>query len=150
MIYFADIIFNFTKFFLFQLKTIVVTEVTKGIKVSVETFYQDDYSRPDENKYVFAYRITLENTGYQTVQLKRRHWKIMDSIGTLTEVEGEGVIGLQPILKPGELHQYVSWSQLTSDMGKMHGTYLFMNLVDNELFDVTIPEFKLVAPFKMN
>ena len=127
-----------------------VTQVTNGIKVSVETFYQYDYSRPEENKYIFAYRVTLENTGEFTAQLLRRHWKIIDSSGTLKEVEGEGVIGVQPILKPGELHQYVSWSQLSSDLGKMSGSYLFIKLIDNEMFNVAIPEFQLAAPFKSN
>lgn len=128
----------------------MVTLVTNGIKVSVEVFYHTEYSRPDESKYIFAYRITLENIGYQTTQLLRRHWKIIDSTGDLKEVEGEGVIGVQPILKSGEIHQYVSWCQLTSDMGKMFGTYMFLNLADNETFDVNIPEFQLIATFKSN
>ena len=128
----------------------MVTQVTKDIKVSVETFYQDEYSRPEENKYIFAYRITLENTGFQTVQLMRRHWRIVDSTGDIKEVEGEGVIGVQPILKSGEIHKYASWSQLSSDMGKMFGDYTFSNLLTNELFKVEIPEFNLIVPFKNN
>ncbi len=127
-----------------------VTQVTNGIKVSVETFYQYDYSRPDENKYIFAYTVTLENTGRDTVQLMRRYWRIIDSNGILKEVEGEGVIGIQPILKPGEVHEYASWSQLSSDLGKMSGSYVFIKLINQEMFNVAIPEFQLVAPSKCN
>jgi ApaG protein len=124
--------------------------VTNGIRVSVETFYQEDYSRPDEGKFIFAYRITIKNESDYTVQLLRRHWYIVDSNGTVREVEGEGVIGEQPILKPGQSHQYVSWSHLTTEIGKMHGNYLFMRQSDGSRFNATIPEFHLMAPFKMN
>ena len=126
------------------------TLITKGIKVSVETFYQSNYSRPRDNKYVFAYRVTIENQGSHTVQLLRRHWFINDSTGIIREVEGEGVIGKQPILYPGESHQYVSWSPLMSDIGKMHGTFQLLNKQTKEKFYATIPEFKLIAPYKLN
>lgn len=124
--------------------------VTNGIRVSVETFYQEDYSRPDESKFIFAYRITIKNESEFTVQLLRRHWRIVDSNGTVRVVEGEGVIGEQPILKPGQSHQYVSWSHLTTEIGKMDGNYLFVRLSDGSRFNATIPEFHLMAPFKMN
>jgi ApaG protein len=125
-------------------------KVTNGIKVSVETSYQDEYSLPMENKYVFAYRITIENVSDCTVQLLRRHWYIMDSNGVGREVEGEGVIGVQPTLAPGETHQYVSWSHLFTEIGKMHGYYIFKREIDSTTFKATIPEFKLITPFKMN
>jgi ApaG protein len=124
--------------------------VTNGIKVSVETSYQDEYSRPLENKYVFAYRITIENVSDYTVQLMRRHWHIVDSNGLVREVEGEGVIGVQPILNPGEKHQYVSWSHLFTEIGKMHGHYTFQRQIDLTTFKATIPEFQLMTPCKMN
>lgn len=126
------------------------TKITNGIKVSVETFYQDDYSRPIENKYIFAYRITIENRSDNTVQLMRRHWYIYDSNGIMREVEGDGVIGQQPILAPGEKHQYISWSHLFTDIGKMHGFYSFIRQIDGEMFKVAIPEFQLCTPFKKN
>lgn len=124
--------------------------ITNGIKISVETFYQANYSRPMDNKFVFAYRVTIENIGAETVQLMRRHWFIYDSSGVTREVEGEGVIGKQPILAPGESHQYVSWSPLISDIGKMTGTFLMKNTDTQEEFRVTIPDFKLITPYKMN
>lgn len=126
------------------------TSVTNGIKVSVETFYQEEYSRPIEHKYIFAYRITIENVSDFTVQLMRRHWYIIDSNGMTREVEGEGVIGQQPILRAGEKHQYVSWSHLFTEMGKMYGYYLFIRQIDGETFKAQIPEFQLTVPFKMN
>jgi ApaG protein len=124
--------------------------VTNGIRVSVETFYQEDYSRPAECKYIFAYRITIKNESDFTVQLLRRHWYIMDSNGTVREVEGEGVIGEKPILRSGQSYQYVSWSHLTTEIGKMSGNYLFVRQTDGSKFKATIPEFHLMAPFKMN
>ncbi len=123
---------------------------TNGIRITVETFYQQNYSRPMENKYIFAYRINIENRSSKTVQLLRRHWYIKDSSGMVREVEGEGVIGKQPILSPGESHQYVSWSPLVSDIGKMYGTFLMLNKDNGSQFRVSIPEFKLIAPFKLN
>ena len=126
------------------------TLITNGIKVSVETFYQEEYSRPIENKYIFAYRIHIENLSEYTVQLKHRHWYIVDSNGMIREVEGEGVIGQQPILSSGESHQYVSWSHLFTEIGKMHGYYLFVKQINGEMFKVHIPEFQLVVPSKLN
>ncbi len=126
------------------------TLITKGIKVSVETQYQSAYSRPLEMKYVFSYHIKIENLSNDTVQLLRRHWYIFDSNGVIREVEGEGVIGKQPILQPGESHEYASWSPLMTEMGKMYGSYLFVRESDEEQFRVQIPEFFLLAPFKLN
>jgi ApaG protein len=126
------------------------TLTTNDIKVSVETFYQSGYSNPLEEKYIFAYRITIENLGDQTVQLLRRHWIIKDSSGEIREVEGEGVIGKQPVLAPGEIHQYMSWCPLRTELGKMSGSYLMIHQSNGKEFHVNIPEFRLVAPFRMN
>lgn len=127
----------------------ITTRITDGFKISVETFYQEEYSRPIENKYIFAYRITIENIGAYTAQLMRRHWYIHDSNGIMREVEGDGVIGQQPILAAHEQHQYVSWCHLFSDVGKMSGYYVFVRQ-DGETFKVAIPEFSMCAPFKLN
>ena len=127
----------------------IATRISNGFKISVETFYQVEYSRPMENKYIFAYRITIENMGAYTAQLMRRHWSIKDSNGLVREVEGDGVIGLQPILAPNETHQYVSWCHLFSDIGNMSGYYSFVQQ-NGEMFKVEIPEFSMCAPFKMN
>ncbi|GIV33958.1 MAG: Co2+/Mg2+ efflux protein ApaG [Chitinophagales bacterium] len=129
---------------------LMITHVTHGIRISVETFYQQDYSNPVNWEYMFAYRITIENTSSFTVKLLKRYWKIFDSIGELKEIEGVGVVGKQPILKPGESHQYVSGCSLRSEVGRMSGNYLMQRLDDGKLFRVIIPEFELVAPLKLN
>ncbi len=128
----------------------MITEITHGVKVSVETFYQDDYSNPVAEEYMFAYRITIENTSELVVKLLRRHWFIFDTNGEYREIQGDGVVGEQPILKSGEYHQYVSGCNLSSEMGRMSGSYTFERQEDGRLFEVTIPEFTLIAPQKMN
>jgi ApaG protein len=128
----------------------VETLITKGIKISVETSYQAAYSKPVEEQFIFAYHIAIENLSSQTVQLLSRHWIIWDSVGIIREVEGEGVIGRQPTLSPGESHQYNSWCPLRTPMGKMHGSFLMEDQVSLLSFRVPIPEFKLIAPFISN
>ena len=128
----------------------MVKQVTEGITISVETFYQPDYSNPLNNEYMFAYRITIENNNNFPIRLLRRHWHIQDSNGTHREVEGEGVVGMQPVLAPSETYQYVSGSNLRTEIGKMYGVYQMENQHNKKLFEVSIPEFKMVVPFKMN
>ena len=128
----------------------MVTDITNGVKVSVETFYQADFSNPQKGEYMFAYRITIENKGSHTVKLTRRHWFIFDAIGEHREVEGEGVVGEQPEILPGSLHQYVSGCNLKSPAGKMYGTYLMETLPESKFFEVRIPVFPLVADFILN
>ena len=128
----------------------MVTAVTEGIKVTVKTDYQQEYSSPLQAHYVFTYRIKIENASENTIQLMRRHWLIYDSNGTVREVEGEGVIGQQPVLEPGEVHEYVSGCNLRSSMGKMVGTYLIERIIDGKQIRVTIPEFTMVVPYKLN
>jgi ApaG protein len=129
---------------------VMVSKISEGIEISVETFYQPDYSNPVSGEYMFAYRITIENHNNFPVKLHRRHWYIIDSNGNNREVEGEGVVGVQPTLQPGERYQYVSGCNLRSEMGKMHGTYLMENLHNKTSFDVNIPVFEMIVPFKMN
>lgn len=128
----------------------MVSKISAGIEVSIETFYQPDYSNTLNREFMFAYRITLHNHNPFTVQLHRRHWFIIDSNGTTREVEGEGVVGVQPTLQPGEKYQYVSGCNLQTEMGKMYGTYLMENLENKTFFEVNIPEFEMEAPFKLN
>ncbi|MDN4165253.1 Co2+/Mg2+ efflux protein ApaG [Cytophagales bacterium LB-30] len=128
----------------------MVTEITEGVKVTVETEYQPEYSSPSQYHFVFTYRITIENTSDNTIQLQRRHWYIHDLNYPLREVEGEGVVGQQPVLEPGESHQYVSGCNLKAGIGKMYGTYLMERVVDGKLFHVKIPAFTMVAPFRLN
>ena len=124
--------------------------ITNHIKVSVETAYQEAQSDPVNADFMFAYRVTIENNSDHTIKLLRRHWSIIDASMQHREVEGEGVIGLQPIIEPGEQHQYVSGCNLKSEMGKMFGTYTMERIIDGKSFKVKIPEFNLVAPFKLN
>jgi ApaG protein len=126
------------------------TAITRGVKVSVETFYQPDYSSPGVQEYAFAYRITISNESAQTVQLLRRHWFIVDANGETREVEGEGVVGVQPILLPGTSHQYISGCSLRTEIGKMYGTYLMQRVNDGKMFYVVIPTFLLCATLKLN
>ncbi|MDB5192648.1 MAG: apaG [Segetibacter sp.] len=128
----------------------MVSKISEGVLISVETFYQSDYSNPANSEYMFAYRITIENHNGFSVQLHRRHWNIFDSNGEYREVEGEGVVGQQPVLQPGEQFQYVSGCNLRTEMGKMFGTYEMENLNNKEVFRVNIPAFEMVVPFKMN
>lgn len=124
--------------------------ISEGIQVTVETFYQSDYSNPLQGEYMFAYKIIIENHNRFPVKLHRRHWYIFDSTGEYREVEGEGVVGVQPTLQTGESYQYVSGCNLRSEMGKMHGTYQMENLHSKKMFDVQIPAFEMVAPMKAN
>lgn len=128
----------------------MVSRVTEGIKVSVESFYQPDYSNPLNNEYMFAYRITIENRNIFPVKLLRRHWHIFDSNASHREVEGEGVVGVQPQIQAGEKYQYISGCNLKSELGRMHGTYLMEDLHTKKQFTVNIPLFDMVVPFKMN
>ena len=128
----------------------MVSLISEGVEVSVETFYQQDYSNPMQSEYMFAYRIAIENHNSFPVKLHRRHWYIFDSTGSTREVEGEGVVGVQPVLSPGEKYQYVSGCNLRSEMGKMKGTYQMENLDSRQMFEVNIPSFEMVVPMKNN
>ncbi len=126
------------------------TTTTQGVTVSVTTNYLPDYSSPGQEHYVFAYKIDIRNNSEYTVKLLRRHWFIYDANGVVREVEGEGVVGQQPTLEPGESHQYVSGCNLKSGLGKMRGTYQMERLMDGNEFAVEIPEFTLVVPYRLN
>ena len=128
----------------------MVSKVTEGVKVSVESFYQPDYSNPVNSEYMFAYRITIENNNAFPVKLLRRHWHIFDSNASNREVEGEGVVGVQPQINAGEQYQYISGCNLKTEMGKMHGIYLMEDVATHKQFEVNIPVFDMVVPFKMN
>jgi ApaG protein len=126
------------------------SSITDGIKVSVLSEYQQEHSHPLQLHHVFTYKVVIENQSEHTVQLLRRHWYIYDSIGLIKEVEGKGVVGKQPILAPGEDHEYVSGCNLRADIGKMKGIYLMERMDTNEQFKVEIPEFQMIAPCRMN
>ncbi len=128
----------------------MVQQVTEGVSISVETYYQPAQSNPLSSEYLFAYRITIDNLGTVPVKLLSRHWHIFDSNGSMREVEGEGVVGQQPIILPGDNYQYVSACNLRTDMGKMYGSYQMENMYTKKMINVAIPEFQLITPFKMN
>ncbi len=128
----------------------MVTGITEGVKVSVETEYQPEYSSPSQYHFVFTYKITIENESEHTIKLLRRHWHIIDLTNRKREVEGEGVVGQQPVLEPGKMHQYVSGCNLRSGIGKMYGTYLMERVMDGKEMEVVIPTFTMIAPFKLN
>lgn len=128
----------------------MVTEITQGVKVTVETEYQPSYSSPSQYHYVFTYRITIENQSEFTVQLVKRHWSITDIGFQPRLVDGEGVVGQQPILEPGQSHQYVSGCNLKSGIGKMYGRYEMERIVDGTKFQVNIPEFTMITPLRLN
>ncbi len=126
------------------------TQITQGIKVSVEVSYQFEHSSPADAKYIHAYRVSIENLSPRTVQLISRHWIIKDADACIREVEGEGVIGQQPVLEPGETHEYVSFCHLYTPIGQMHGSYTMRALHSGETFKVDVPMFKMVAPVVLN
>ena len=128
----------------------MVARITDGVKVMVSTEFQPEYSNPAQAHFVFTYQVVIENNSDYTFQLIRRHWLIADSIGEVREVEGEGVVGQQPILEPGERHEYVSGCNLKSGIGKMVGTFMMRRIVDNKEFPVNIPEFTMMVPWKLN
>jgi ApaG protein len=128
----------------------MVSKISEGIEISIESFYQKDYSNPLHNEYMFAYRITIENHNSFPVKLTRRYWEVFDSNTDQRIVEGEGVVGVQPIIMPGKHYQYVSGCHLKSEIGKMHGFYTMENLENRAQIIVKIPAFKLIAPLKLN
>ena len=128
----------------------MVTKITDGVKISVETIYQPEYSNPVNEHFMFAYKVNIENLTEFSVQLLNRHWEIFDSNGSKREVDGEGVVGMQPVIDPGENHEYVSGCNLKTDMGSMKGFYEMKRVVDREVFLVSIPEFYLLTSYKLN
>src|SRR5260370_13165506 len=114
------------------------SETTRSINVTVKPFYLDEQSSPAENHYVWAYHVRIENRGKETVQLRRRHWKITDSRGQMQEVRGPGVVGEQPVLAPGESFEYTSGTPLPTPSGIMVGTYE-METRGGESFSCRIP-----------
>lgn len=120
--------------------------VTRQVRVTVRTFYLADQSEPERGHFVWAYRVTIANEGSQTVQLLKRTWQITDAMGRTQRVHGEGVVGEQPMLEPGENFQYTSGTPLSTPSGFMRGTYHMVVSDTGELFDVAIPSFSLDSP----
>ncbi|GAA3578126.1 MULTISPECIES: Co2+/Mg2+ efflux protein ApaG [Snuella] len=128
----------------------MVQQVTKGIKISVETNFEGSFYKDYKMHYAFGYKITIENQSKDSVQLNTRKWHILDALNNKEIVSGEGVVGKKPVIKPGESHTYTSGCLLTSPFGAMHGHYNMVNFTTTQRFKVTIPTFKLSAPFALN
>ncbi len=128
------------------------TAITRDIAVSVEPVYLEEKSSPGSSQYFWAYRVTIENRGQETVQLLNRHWMITNARGELTEVKGPGVVGEQPVLKAGESYAYTSGAPLNTPSGMMGGSYE-MESESGERFHIEIPTFSLDRPgqdFRVN
>lgn len=122
---------------------------TRGIRVQVASFYDEDRSAPQESYYFFAYQVRISNVGSRTAQLLSREWVITDATGYQQRVEGPGVVGEQPVLAPGESFEYMSFCPLSTPVGSMHGSYR-MVLDDGEAFEAKIAPFALAVPHSVN
>ncbi|MEL7161384.1 MAG: Co2+/Mg2+ efflux protein ApaG, partial [Bacteroidota bacterium] len=115
--------------------------------------YQRQYSEPTKQRYVYAYRIRIENKGPRTIQLLSRSWEVIDATGARRHVEGEGVVGQQPFIEPGRSHEYTSWVQFETPIGAMRGSYLLHQISrsgQEEYFRVEVPKFLHLAPEVLN
>lgn len=123
----------------------IYSETTRAITIMVEPIFLNEQSVPDEDHYVWAYHVRIENNGRETVQLLTRHWRIMDEVGNVQEVKGDGVVGEQPVLIPGDAYEYTSGTPLGTPSGIMSGSYHMQNSEGDE-FDVLVPAFSLDCP----
>ncbi len=129
------------------IKGVMYTASTRSITVIVNPTYLEDESTPAENEFRWAYRVRIENHSATLVRLVSRYWRITDAIGRVEEIRGEGVVGEQPLLKPGQAFEYQSWTPLPTPSGIMAGSYQ-MELTSGEMFDVAIPPFSLDSPYQ--
>jgi ApaG protein len=128
----------------------MVSQITRGIKISVLTTFEGTYFKNHKIHFAFSYEITIENQGKDSVQLISRHWEIFDSLNDIEDVDGEGVIGKKPVLKPGESHIYSSGCLLSSPHGAMRGFFNMINFTSTKNFRVIVPTFRLSAPYALN
>ncbi|MCW9035271.1 MAG: Co2+/Mg2+ efflux protein ApaG [Rhodospirillales bacterium] len=122
--------------------------ITRCINISVQPMYLEDESDPEQNRYIWAYHVIISNQGLETVQLLTRYWKIVNAAGQVHEVRGDGVIGEQPVLEPGQTFEYTSGTPLSTPSGFMGGSYEMENS-NGERFDIEIPSFSLDSPESM-
>ena len=122
---------------------------TRGIRIQVQSFYDEERSSPSESYYFFAYRVRISNVGGETAQLVSREWIITDGNGDTQRIQGPGVVGEQPVLAPGEEFEYTSFCPLPTPVGAMHGSYL-MALPNGENFEAEIAPFSLAMPHAVN
>lgn len=122
---------------------------TLGIRVTVKPAYWAERSSPEASQFAFTYSVEIQNLGTETALLKSRHWVITDANGRVEEVRGEGVVGQQPRLEPGQRFEYTSWAMLRTPFGSMRGTYLMVR-PDGERFEAEISEFALTQPHALH
>lgn len=125
----------------------IYTRITNNIRVSVDPIYLPEESSPDKDEYVWAYRVKIENLGDEAVTLRNRHWVITDNLGRTIEVHGQGVVGEEPTIEPGNSFEYTSGTPLPTASGIMVGQYE-MEKTDGEHFNVDIPAFSLDSPYE--
>ena len=128
----------------------MVSQITRGIKISVLTSFEGTYFKNYKIHFAFTYHVSIENQSKASVQLNSRHWEIYDALNNTETVDGEGVIGKQPVVKPGENYTYSSGCLLSSPIGAMKGHFNMVNFTTTRSFKVEIPAFKLSAPFAIN
>ncbi|THH37663.1 Co2+/Mg2+ efflux protein ApaG [Neolewinella litorea] len=130
----------------------MTSQTTQRIRVSAQSFYQERYSQPQEGQYVHAYRIRIENNSALPIQLLSRSWEVIDATGFRRHVEGDGVVGQQPVIPPGESYEYNSWVQFETPIGAMEGSYVMFRERDGveNYFHVKVPRFLHIAPAILN
>ena len=128
----------------------MVSQITRGIKISVLTSFEGTYFKNYKIHFAFTYHVSIENQSKDSVQLNSRHWEIFDALNITENVDGEGVVGKKPVIKPGESYTYSSGCLLSSPIGAMKGYFNMVNFTTTKSFKVEIPAFKLSAPFAIN
>ena len=128
----------------------MIQQITKGIKISVDVKFEGSFLKQTSLHHAFVYYIVIENQSKDVVQLLSRHWKILESTNRPQYINGDGVVGKKPVLKPGDIHTYKSGSLITSHMGSMSGTYIMVNFSTAQKFNVEVPSFKLNVPYILN
>ena len=128
----------------------MVTQITKVIKISVLTSFEGTYFKNYKIHFAFSYQITIDNQSKDSVQLTSRHWEIYDALNNKEIVDGEGVVGKKPVIRPGESHTYSSGCLLSSPIGAMNGFYNMINFTSTKSFKVIITTFRFSAPFALN
>jgi ApaG protein len=128
----------------------VIQQITKGIKISVETKFEGSFLKDQISHHAFMYFITIENQSKNVVQLLSRHWKIQEALNRAQYINGVGVVGKKPILRPGESYTYQSGSLIMSPVGSMSGTFIMINFSNAKKFNVEVPYFKLNVPYILN
>lgn len=126
------------------------TLTTKGVVIEVNSMYRQTYCEGQDCQNIFSYQIHIINKNEFPIQVISRYWRITDSFGYVVEVNGEGIVGEQPIILPNSYYEYTSGCNLNAEMGTMEGKYICQNIINDEFFEVAIPKFLLCMPVKLN